>query len=408
MPWPVGSATPLIPVSALIGGGCMTRYFDPVTNKPVIPADEEPPKFFDPQTNDPIETYLIPKSGWFQIGLLGRAPLETAAMSPYEKFGRLNVTSNHFAVSQKMGDALQESLQATHGGDEAYFRAFDWLALNYNVDVHRDVAFIREDTIGPNRKVLTFDVERLSSSELYGLYNGRSYFPPLRLVPVEQFQLQAPGMTAQSNTRVLIMRALLKYRIANRFLQIAILAVCSTEGTLSPVNEIGYGSTPNGHIRTVFGNLFAKLTDAELNDLKRDDGKFFDFVYGGRLGNSSPGDGYKYRGRGFNGITGKSQYQRYSRLTGIDLVANPDRLNELAVAAECLGAYFHEAFDSNRNRSKQKYGVTPEDVRDLDTAVKLAFSCNAGWDSGWEQNSHYLKENANQLVNARRMLDRLV
>jgi predicted chitinase len=385
----------------------MTRYFDPVTNEPLVPSDEEPPNFFDPQTNDPIETYLIPRSGLFQIGLLGRARIETGATSPYEKFGRLNVTSNHFVASKKLGDALEESLQAAGGSDQVFYRAFDWLALNYNVDVHRDAALVHEDIIGPNRKILTFDAERLFSSKLHGLYNGRTYFSPLRLVRVDQIEPTA-RMTAQASVRVQIVRALLKYRIANRYLQIAVLAVCSTEGTLSPVNEIGYGATPNAHIRTVFGKLVDKLTDEELNDLKKDDVKFFDLVYGGRLGNVSPGDGYKYRGRGFNGITGKSQYQRYTRLTGIDLVANPDRLNELAIAAECLGAYFHDAFDQNRNGSKQKYGIVPEDVSDLDTAVKVAFSCNAGWESGWEKNSHYVNENAKQLINARLMLNRLI
>lgn len=49
-------------------------------------------------------------------------------------------------------------------------------------------------------------------------------------------------------------------------------------------------------------------------------------VYGGRMGNNSPGDGYKYRGRGPEQTTGKNEYQEAQKLTGLDLVDNPDQL----------------------------------------------------------------------------------
>jgi putative chitinase len=47
-------------------------------------------------------------------------------------------------------------------------------------------------------------------------------------------------------------------------------------------------------------------------------------VYGGRLGNEQPGDGFKYRGRGFIQVTGKDGYRQVSRFAGLDLVAHPD------------------------------------------------------------------------------------
>jgi putative chitinase len=47
-------------------------------------------------------------------------------------------------------------------------------------------------------------------------------------------------------------------------------------------------------------------------------------VYGGRMGNTQPGDGWKYRGRGLVHLTGKSNYEAAQRATGLPLVSNPD------------------------------------------------------------------------------------
>lgn len=59
-------------------------------------------------------------------------------------------------------------------------------------------------------------------------------------------------------------------------------------------------------------------------------------VYGGRNGNRAADDGWTYRGRGLVQLTGRDNYARAGKHLGIDLEANPERANELAIAVAIL------------------------------------------------------------------------
>lgn len=57
-------------------------------------------------------------------------------------------------------------------------------------------------------------------------------------------------------------------------------------------------------------------------------------VYGGRMGNTAPGDGWKYRARSPIGITGKHNYAHVGDLMGQDLVNQPELLEQPHFALE--------------------------------------------------------------------------
>ena len=57
---------------------------------------------------------------------------------------------------------------------------------------------------------------------------------------------------------------------------------------------------------------------------------------GKRLGNSLPGDGYRFRGRGYVQITGRRNYMRASMAVGADLTIDPDKALDPAIAARII------------------------------------------------------------------------
>jgi putative chitinase len=70
-------------------------------------------------------------------------------------------------------------------------------------------------------------------------------------------------------------------------------------------------------------------------------------VYGGRMGNDLPGDGWKFRGRGLKQLTGKSNYVAYMLDSGLDCVTYPDLILLLEHAADSA-AWFWKTNGCNR------------------------------------------------------------
>lgn len=114
-----------------------------------------------------------------------------------------------------------------------------------------------------------------------------------------------------------------KFGISSRLRLAHFLSQCATEsGKFNTVFEnLNYSSKGLG---TTFKKYFPTVELA--NAYARQPEKIANRVYGKRLGNGdeSTGDGYRYRGRGYIQLTGKSNYEKFTTYIGEDCVANPD------------------------------------------------------------------------------------
>jgi predicted chitinase len=171
----------------------------------------------------------------------------------------------------------------------------------------------------------------------------------------------------QKNIIKLTIDEMKKQGITNPYAQIGILSVIDKESRFKTYKEIGYGNTSDFRIESIFGNRGRRC-----KHLKKNDAKFFDCVYGYqsgmKLGNDEPGDGWKYIGRGLNGITGKANYRKYGNMIGVDLVNNPELLENPRIAAKVAIAYF----------TKGKSGGSIPNFRRKEDAVNYFADLNAG------------------------------
>lgn len=108
----------------------------------------------------------------------------------------------------------------------------------------------------------------------------------------------------------LVYSALAEQGMADRPVQIAALATIAVEtGSFAPIPEWASGAEYEG--RADLGNLF-------------------------------PGDGRRYKGRGYVQLTGRANYGTYGAAIGVDLVDAPDLALDPTIAAQVFAVYFQE------------------------------------------------------------------
>lgn len=94
-------------------------------------------------------------------------------------------------------------------------------------------------------------------------------------------------------------------------------------------------------LRKTFYTPFKGKTDEFVSQYLRNSEKCANYVYANRMGNGNEasGDGFKFRGRGFQ-ITGKNNYIKLSKDTKIDYLSNPELLNREADAVISMCWYW--------------------------------------------------------------------
>lgn len=112
-------------------------------------------------------------------------------------------------------------------------------------------------------------------------------------------------------------------------------ALHETGGFFRLVEDLSYRAE---RLREVWPSRFPTVADAQ--PFARNPEKLAERVYGGRLGNISPGDGFKYRGRGLFGTTGRDNYARLGMATGWDVLVRPEMLEAPPAATESATRYW--------------------------------------------------------------------
>jgi len=93
--------------------------------------------------------------------------------------------------------------------------------------------------------------------------------------------------------------------------------------------EAGTSLTERGYTKQRAIEVFpSRASDIEAlpDNASADD--IFNTVYGGRFGNTEPNDGSKYKGRGLVQLTFKGNYKDVGDILGLDLVNNPELVND--------------------------------------------------------------------------------
>jgi predicted chitinase len=122
--------------------------------------------------------------------------------------------------------------------------------------------------------------------------------------------------------------------------------------------NLNYAHTPNDRIRSIFGAERTAMTDEALTVLKQSPEGFADHMYGAAfkigkgMDNTQPGDGWRFRGRGFIQVTGRANYTHASKdLYGDTRLADsPELLNDPAHAATVCGWFLQKAVPSMAKR----------------------------------------------------------
>jgi hypothetical protein len=155
-----------------------------------------------------------------------------------------------------------------------------------------------------------------------GIVPAPAVISPLPAVTVDIVCRMCPGAPRTNIETHLphVLTALMEPKMADKqMILMAIGTIRAETGSFAPISEgVSHFNTPPG------GPDFS--------------------LYDGRLGNTQPGDGALFKGRGFVQLTGRSNYAKYSQAIGLgdQLIQNPDLANDPAIAAGLLAIFLKD------------------------------------------------------------------
>src|SRR5262245_38334900 len=120
----------------------------------------------------------------------------------------------------------------------------------------------------------------------------------------------------------------------------------------------------------VWPSRFQPRGPLDPRDYAHNPQKLANEVYGGRMGNTGPNDGFTYRGRGLLQLTGKASYQDATRILHQENPAAPDFVSlpdEVISAQWCLAIAASEWVSKGCN-----------DLADHDDITKITRAINGG------------------------------
>ena len=142
------------------------------------------------------------------------------------------------------------------------------------------------------------------------------------VIPASDFKLEALKGHLPDSVIAQIPDTAVKFNITNVLRLAHFLAQCGHEsGGFKAVSEnLNYSADG-------LKKIFPKYFPGVLNEsYARKPEKIANRVYSSRMGNGdeASGDGFKFRGRGYIQLTGKSNYSAFDKFVDDDILANPD------------------------------------------------------------------------------------
>lgn len=164
---------------------------------------------------------------------------------------------------------------------------------------------------------------------------------PAAEVPASPFKLDKLKGHIPDSVIAQIPDTAAKFNITNTLRLAHFLAQCGHEsGGFKAVSEnLNYSADG-------LKKIFPKYFPGALNEsYARNPEKIANKVYSSRMGNGdeASGDGFKFRGRGYIQLTGKSNYAAFDKMVSEDILANPDLVS---TKYPLMSAAFF--FDSNK------------------------------------------------------------